>query len=92
MTMLKDNKGNQVTVGTSVRLLSLSEDWLNQLPLDERCDLRSMIGHIFEVVEIDQNGCAWIDKSWNVRGEDSSHSHSMGLKAHEMEVVGGTVG
>ena len=49
----KDMHGYTVEVGTPVRLLSLSGQWLEELPTEEKNDVISMIGQIFEVEEID---------------------------------------
>ena len=84
----KDINGIPVTVGTRIRLLSLSGQWLNDLPADEKGDVLSMIGEVFEVEEIDQYGCPWVRKSWPNQAEGQCHSHSIALEAHEMEVVG----
>jgi len=47
-----------------------------------------MVGEVFEVYEIDEHGGAWIEKWWR-DGDDVSHSHSLALAPHEMEVVSG---
>lgn len=87
MDKTKDIHGALVTVGSSVRLLSLSEDWLHQLPAEEASELQSMIGKIFDVVEVDQYGGAWIVKSSSEEKGDSCRSHSLALEPHEMEIV-----
>ena len=60
----RDRAGNLVHVGAHVRLLSLSGNWLEELPHEEKPDVLSMIGEVFEVEEIDDYGRAWISKSW----------------------------
>ena len=85
----KDRHGNTVRVGTSVRLLSLSGQWLEELPTEEKNDVISMIGQIFEVEEIDEHGQPWIRKSWPNEAEGKCHSHSIALEPDEMEVVDG---
>jgi hypothetical protein len=62
---------------------------MRDLPPDERRDLSTMIGEVFAVYEIDEDGRAWVEKWW--RGEDDqshSRSHSLALQCDEMEVVG----
>lgn len=83
----KDINGRPVTVGARVRLLSLSGQWLDDLPSEEKPDVLSMIGEIFEVEEIDQYGSPWVRKSWPNSAEGQCHSHSIALDSHEMEVV-----
>ena len=83
----KDKHGNIVGVGTRVRLIGLTGQWLENLPGDERPAVLSMIGEIFEVEEIDEYGQAWVRKSWFDSEGGICNSHSIGLEAHEMEVV-----
>lgn len=54
-----DRHGQPVTVGSHVRVLSIPESVLRPLPPDERADLESMLGEVFEVYEIDEWGQAW---------------------------------
>jgi hypothetical protein len=83
-----DKNGNVVSVGTRVRLLSLTGQWLLDLPADEKADVFSMIGEVFEVEEIDEYGQPWIRKSWPIEAEGKCHSHSIALEPSEIEVVG----
>lgn len=82
-----DINGSPVAVGSTVRLLSLSGQWLEDLPAEERSDVMSMVGEIFVVEEIDQYGHPWVRKSWPNEAEGKCHSHSVALEQHEMEVV-----
>lgn len=74
-------------VGARVRLLSLSGKWLGDLPPEEKRDVLSMIGEVFEVEEIDEYGHPWVRKSWPNEEEGKCHSHSIALERHEMELV-----
>jgi hypothetical protein len=58
-------------------VVSLSGKWLDELPGDEKDEVVSMIGEVFEVEEIDEYGQPWVRK----------RSHSVALAACEMEVV-----
>ena len=87
MNFPTDKNGNLVAVGTRVRLLSLSGQWLDDLPDEEKSDVFSMIGEIFEIEEIDQYGHPWVRKSWPNEAEGKCHSHSIALESREMEVV-----
>ena len=82
-----DKHGNVVGVGTRVRLIGLTGQWLEDLPPDEKPAVLSMVGEIFEVEEIDEYGQAWVRKSWFDGEGGICNSHSIGLAAHEMEVV-----
>ena len=83
----RDRAGNLVHVGAHVRLLSLSGNWLEELPDEEMPDVLSMIGEVFEVEEIDEYGQPWISKSWPNEKEGQCRSHSIALESYEMELV-----
>ena len=87
MTQCLDKFGRPVSVGSRVRLLQLSQQFLQSLPPDEFEEVKSMIGEVFEVYEIDPYGCAWIEKGWNYPEEGKFMGHSLGLASHEMELV-----
>lgn len=82
-----DKYGRPVSVGARVRLLELSPCFLESLPDDEIEDVRSMIGEIFEVYEIDEHGSVWVEKGWNYPDEGQYMGHSLALDANEMELV-----
>ena len=84
-----DRNGRIVRVGARVRLLSLSGRWLEDLPPDEKSDVQSMIGKVFEIEEIDEHGHPWIRKSWPNENEGTCRSHSIALEAQEMELIEG---
>ena len=83
----KDKNGNTVLVGSRVRLLCLSGNWLDELPADEKTNVLSMIGGVFEVEEIDEYGHPWVSKSWPNESQETCRSHSIALEPHEMELV-----
>ena len=83
----RDRSGNIVYVGAHVRLLQFSGEWFDKLPPDEKRDVLSMIGEIFEIEEIDEYGHPWIRKSWPNEEEGTCNSHSIALEPHEMEVI-----
>ena len=83
----RDKTGKPVHVGSRVRLLSLSGNWLEELPHEEKQDVLSMIGEVFEVEEIDEYGHPWVRKSWPNEAEGKCHSHSIALEPQEMELV-----
>lgn len=74
----RDKTGKLVHVGSRVRLLSLSGNWLEELPHEEKQDALSMIGEIFEVEEIDEYGHPWVQKSWPMKlRESATHIQSL---------------
>lgn len=87
MLQARDRNGTPVHVGNRVRLLGLSGKWLEELPVEERRDVLSMVGEIFEVEEIDEYGHPWIRKAWPNEKEGTCYSHSIALEPHELELV-----
>ena len=85
--MPRDRNGRSVFVGTRVRVVSLSESFLRSLPEDEVDDVRSMIGEVFAVYEIDKYDCAWVGKGWLNEDGDDYRGHSVALDPEEMEVM-----
>ena len=83
----QDRNGNIVAVGDRVRLLTLSGEWFDELPHDEKDDVTSMIGEVFEIEEIDEYGRSWVRKSWPNKEEGTCHSHSIAVESHEIELV-----
>jgi hypothetical protein len=77
MHLTKDRNGKAVTVGARVRLVTLSGTWVEELPLEERADVASMIGAVF-TVEIDEDGDVWVEQRWD-DGDGVSHGHSIRL-------------
>lgn len=83
----RDINGCSVDVGATVQLLSLSGQWLDDLPAEERADVLSMVGEVFTVEDIDEHGHPWVSKSWPNEAAGRCHSHSIALEPHEMVVV-----
>ena len=84
----KDRSGKTVQVGSRVRLVQVSRKWLDDLPIDKKRDVLSMVGEVFEVEEIDEYGRPWISKWWRAEGEENCRSHSIALEPFETELVG----
>jgi hypothetical protein len=84
--MASDRHGRPVNIGTTVRIVELAAFLKRDLPPDEWARLAGMVGRIFEVSEIDENGTAWIEQ-WFDDPDGGRVSHSVALEAHEMEVV-----
>ena len=76
-----------VTAGRAVRVLGLSGDWFDRLPVDERADVESMVGEVFLVEEIDEYGQPWVRKSWPADAKGTCRSHSIALESNEMVLV-----
>jgi hypothetical protein len=81
-----DRNGTPVSVGTVVRVVSVSDNLLKQVPEQEAVDLKSMVGTALSVYEVDSSGFAWVEKIWGI-GEENSYSHALALAPSEMEVL-----
>ena len=73
-----------------MRVLTLSDAFLNSLPENECKEVREMIGAEFEVEEVDQHGQAWVTKLWD-RGNGEIDGHGIGLSSSEMQLIAATV-
>jgi hypothetical protein len=82
-----DKYGRTVAVGSRVRLIRLSDSLLSELPEDEVEALRSMVGEVFEVTEIDEYDKPWIGKGWSDPNKGHYTGHSLALASEEMELV-----
>ena len=81
----KDINGEDVFVGSKVKVLSIDKGLLSTIPKDEIADVMSMVGEIFEVYEV-SGEYASVEKWWS-RGDGCSESHSIALAKHEMELM-----
>jgi hypothetical protein len=84
--MATDRHGAPVTVGTRVRVVEIASFLERDLPSDEWQDLKTIVGEVFEVYEIDEYDGAWVEKIWT-QEDGAERSHSYSLASHEMEVV-----
>lgn len=73
-----------VTLGDIVRVLNLSRDFIDCFPEDEQILIESMIGKLFKVIAIDEEGQACVMREWHdERGQPQTHV--IALDAHEMK-------
>ena len=73
-----DRSGSSVAVGDRVRVIEISPSLMNLLPAEDTVVLKTMIGKVYGVDDIDQWGQAWVQ---------GPKGHSLGLDPHEMEKV-----
>jgi hypothetical protein len=83
----KDVHGNDVRVGSRVRLLDIDPCITDPLPQREQRDIQSLKGRVLEVDEIHEK-CAYVTAEWD-RGDGLSESHRFPLWPEHMEVVEG---
>lgn len=82
-----DRMCQAVEVGDTVRVVTLSGGWFDELPADERVRVESMIGQEFVVERIDEFGQPWVSCSWGDPTEGVCEGHSVALEPSEMLLV-----
>ena len=82
----KDMKGRNVIAGDRVRVRSVDQALLSSLHDEELHLVQSMIGNIFEVIEIDRYGYAIVEKQINL-SDGRMLSQTMSLSSSEMELM-----
>jgi hypothetical protein len=82
-----DSKGSFVKIGTRVRVLALPPAPAG-LKKQELEHFNAMLGEVFEVLEIDEYGRAWVEKTWDA-GSGKKSAHRLALRVNEMERVEG---
>ena len=79
MKQVADRNGKKVLVGSPVRVVAIAAFLERDLPPEEWECVRSMLGEVFEIYEIDEWVGAWVQYQ----------SHSLSLESDEMELVEG---
>lgn len=85
--MMHDRKGNEVCVGSLVRVLEVP-DLENSLEPEEWAQIQSMRGDVLKVYDIDEYGSIWVEKWWH-DGLEFSSSHSISLAPTDIELETG---
>lgn len=83
---LLDSKNQLVQLGDIVRVLKLSEEFINDFPEDERILIESMIGNFFKIIAIDEEGQACVMREWHDE-IGQIQTHVIALEAEEMEKI-----
>ncbi|MBT2336532.1 hypothetical protein J7E49_21795 [Variovorax paradoxus] len=83
---------DDILIGNHVRLISLPEWLTHDLPIDEQVEMRTFIGQIAIVREIDSHGYIWI--GFGTTSEDSDDArysgHSFGVPLECIELIAKT--
>jgi hypothetical protein len=82
----KDCFDQTVRVGDRVKVVGLSDAFINLLPPEDRRHISQMIGGVFVVEEIDDGGQAWVTKWWSIGGGESD-AQAIGLASAEMALT-----
>lgn len=86
MKTTKDRLGIIVKEGDHIRLSSINWEGIKDLSIDEQRDLKTMVGKVFLIDEIDTDGRAWITE-WLDIDNNKKRSHSLALTSNEFEKV-----
>jgi len=83
---LTDKHGRPVAVGDIVRIVKLSQEFLENFSASDQLLIESMIGKFFKIYGIDEFGQPWVSKEWH--DEDGKlQSHIIALDPDEMELM-----
>jgi hypothetical protein len=79
----------EILIGNRVRLVSLPEWLVHDLPASEQVEMRSCIGQIAVVREIDNYGYLWIGFGVTTEHDDGARysGHSFGVPRECVELV-----
>lgn len=83
---LIDRHGKPVAVGDIVRIVTLSQEFINQFPEEDRILIESMIGKFFKIYGVDELGQPWVNKEWHDE-TGQLQSHSIALDPDEMDLM-----
>lgn len=83
---LLDSKNQTVVVGDIVRIVTLSQEFINHFPVDERILIESMVGNFFKIVATDEYGQACVIREWHDE-HGIMQTHVIALDPEEMEKI-----
>jgi hypothetical protein len=83
---LVDKNGQPVAVGDIIRIVKLSQDFIDNFSDEERVLIESMIGQFFKIYGIDDYGQPWVSKEWHDE-KGKLQTHIIALDPDEMEKI-----
>lgn len=83
---LTDRHGKPLRIGDIVRIVTLSQEFIDDFPEDERPLVQSMIGQFFKIYGVDESGQPWVSKEWHDE-TGQLQSHIIALDPEEMERI-----
>ncbi|MFZ6773676.1 hypothetical protein ACO0LB_13250 [Undibacterium sp. SXout7W] len=81
-----DCKNQTVHIGDIVRVVSLSNEFIENFPADERILIESMIGQFFKVIDMDEEGQPCVVREWHDE-QGIMQTHVIALESDEMEKI-----
>ncbi|MBY0574311.1 MAG: hypothetical protein K2P84_11575 [Undibacterium sp.] len=85
-SVIFDHRQQIVSLGDIVRIITLSAEFIQDFPEDERILIESMVGNFFKIIAIDEEGQACVMREWHDE-KGQIQTHVIALDAHEMEKV-----
>jgi len=83
--MTTDVNGAEIQRGSKVRILSIDPKLLHTLPQDEFTYVQSMVGSVYEVLEVSEP-IAYVEAVWAV-GAGQTYSSKLAMRSTEIELV-----
>lgn len=83
---LIDCNGKPIVIGDIVRIVSLSQEFINNFSVEDRPLIESMIGQFFKIYGIDEFGQPWVSKECHDE-KGLLQTHIIALDPEEMERV-----
>ena len=83
---LCDCHGKPVVLGDIVRIVTLSQEFIAEFPMDEQALIESMIGNFFKIYGIDEFGQPWVTKEWH-DDRGNPQTHVIALDPQEMDRI-----
>lgn len=81
-----DCKNQVVVLGDIVRVVNLDKRFINSFPEDERILIESMIGQLFKVIALDEEGYPCVVREWHDE-HGKLQTHVIALDSEDMEKI-----
>jgi hypothetical protein len=83
---LIDCNDQSLVVGDIVRVMTLSKQFIKSFPADERILIESMIGNLFKIIALDEEGQACVMREWHDEN-GQAQTHVIALDPEEMQKI-----
>jgi len=75
-----------VNIGTKIKILEISEELLSKLPDEEVVELKTMIGEIHKIIEIEEWGGVWVEKEF-IYSDNQISYQKICLDPNEIQII-----
>jgi len=75
----RDSIGNEVLIGSTIKVLRIDERITKFLPADEVADLNSFVGNILPVIKINSDGSMIVSKNWKGQEPGEIYGHDVAI-------------